>query len=76
MPEECDGLIAFQAQTIGSHVENFGRQHGGRKIVLHYRCPVCGKERRLVKNWHGPTPNGGIRCGARREDAGTRDHQS
>ena len=22
----------------------------------------CGHKIRLVKNWHGPTPKGGIRC--------------
>lgn len=59
---ECQGIITFQSPVYSSKKVNYGPREGWR-TVLTYRCPVCGHERKLIKNWHGPTPNGGIKCG-------------
>ena len=32
------------------------------RIRVYATCPSCNTRVVLVKNWHGPTPNGGIRC--------------
>lgn len=37
---------------------------GFRAYVVKCNCPKCGEERKLIKRWRGPTPNGGIICGA------------
>jgi len=29
-----------------------------------HKCPACGQEIRLVVNWRGPRPRGGVACRA------------
>lgn len=56
--DTCDQVIGFSAYH--SPKWNFGL----KRYVLKCNCPKCGEERKLVKNWHGPTPKGGGICGA------------
>lgn len=58
----CTNVIGFSDPYIKREHVNGGPRRGWYWVRV-YKCKECESEFRLIENWRGPTPNGGVVCG-------------